>query len=258
MEDRRQLRRRDFWTALVLIAASVFFLLETATIPFFEANAAGVQSGRWYNSAALVPYGIFGALLLLAIALLAIAIRDGGAPDRTTWPAVRAWLTGTPAARMMAVSLIMLAYIFALVPRVDFAIASALVLLALIYGFHDMRARATVIALVAVLVPAAYALLANFPQGRWSAPHDDDWVTLTAFVLLVAAMIVETRRARGRLDPFLRAAPAVAVIVPVFLVIVMAFGFRQNVPNRTGLLFQKIEYHYYVTVRPLLSGRERR
>lgn len=257
MDDRRSLRRQDFWNALILIAASVFFLWETSKIPFFRANAAGVESGQWYNSAALVPYGIFTAILVLSIALLVVAVRQGGAPDRTSWPAVRAWLTSDGGARMVAVALIMLAYIFALVPRVDFSIASALVLLALIYGFHTRRRAPTVIALVAIMVPAAYAFMVNFPQARWNVPHDDDWLTLAAFAILLAAMIVETRIAGQRIDAFLKAAPIIAIIVPLFVVVVMAFGFRQNVPNRTGLVFKQIEYHYFVNVRPFLSGQNR-
>ena len=258
MDDRRPLRRQDFWTALILIAASVFFLWETSKIPFFRANAAGVESGQWYNSAALVPYGIFATILLLSIALLVIAIRQGGAPDTMTWPTIRAWLTGAGSARMVAVALIMLAYIFALVPRVEFSIASALVLLALIYGFHTRRAAPAVIALIAVMVPAVYAIIVNFPQSRWNVPHDDDWLTLIAFAALLPAMIVESRIAKQRLDAFLKAAPVIAIVVPLFLVTVMAFGFRQNVPNRTGLLFKQIEYHYYVNVRPFLSEQNRR
>ena len=52
-----------------------------------------------------------------------------------------------------------------------------------------------------------------------------------------------------------RITPIVSVMAPLILVLAMAFGFRQNVPNRTGLLFSKIEYHYYVTVRPLWRGK---
>ena len=255
MDDRTALRRRDFWTALILIAASLFFLYRTAQIPFFKADAAGVDAGKWYNSAALVPYGIFAAILLLSTALLVVAIRQGGLPRSGTIGAVAGWLTGAAGTRMIAAATIMLAYIFALVPRVDFTIASALVLLALIYGFHCVRGRATAAALLAVLLPAAYALAANFPQSAWNAPHDDDWISLGAFVCLTMFMVVEARAADGRLDPYLRAAPFIAVLVPLFLVLVMAFGFRQNVPNRTGLVFQQIEYHYYVNLRPWLAGR---
>jgi hypothetical protein len=48
-----------------------------------------------------------------------------------------------------------------------------------------------------------------------------------------------------------RATPWIAVLAPLVLICAMAFGFRQNIPNRGGLLFSQIEYHYYVTLRPL-------
>ncbi len=256
VSDKARLRRQDFWTAIALIVASLFFLAKTAQIPFFKADAAGVEAGKWYNSAALVPYGIFVGILVLAIALLVTAIRQGGMPRRGLVADIAAWATGMAGTRVLAAAAIMLAYIFALAPRVDFVICSALVVCALIYGFHETRGRATFIALVSVVVPSSYALIANFPQSSWSVPHDDDWVALAFFILLSIAMMVEVRAARGSIGGYLRVTPAIAVLVPLLLVIAMAFGFRQNVPNRTGLIFKQIEYHYYVTVKPWLAGKD--
>jgi len=255
MHDRAALRRQDFWTALLLAGLSLFFLWKTSEIPFFRANAAGVESGRWYNSAAIVPYAIFATILVLSLGLLVTAIRQGGAP----WlrRAVTADAETGGLARLCAVAAIMLFYIFALVPRVDFTIASALVLQALIYGFHETRARATAIAVAAVAIPALYALAMHFPRSEWNTPHDDDWITLAAFVILALVALVETRLSHGRLDKAIAIAPVLSVLVPFLLVIAMAFGFRQNVPNRTGLLFKQVEYHYYVTVKPWLAGKGR-
>ncbi len=253
MNDKVALRRQDFWTAIVMIAANLFFLYQTTAIPFFKAAAAGVD-GRWYNSAALVPYGIFAALLILSVALLVTAIIEGGAPTGGTMGAAGAWLTSRAGGRLMAAAAMMLFYIFALVPRVDFILCSALVLLAMIGGFHQMRTRATLLALVFVALPSLYALMANFPQDRWNVPHDDDWVTLACLIGLVAALPLEARLAGAPRDGFLRWSPLIAIVVPLVLVIAMAFGFRQNVPNRSGLLFQQIEYHYFVTLRPWIRG----
>lgn len=249
MQDKTKLRRQDFWTALTLIALSLGFIAKTAEIPFIRKGAGGVAAGHWYNSPALVPYGIFGTLLALSVGLLVIAIREGGLPRALPFP--RQFTPETT--RLMAVSVIMLAYIFALVPRVDFILSSALVLLSLIYGFHETRLRATLIATCAVLIPSAYALMMNFPQARWSAPHDDDWLTLALFVGLVPIMLTDCARA-GRVDGFIKVAPVIAFVAPLLLIIAMAFGFRQNVPNRTGLLFAQIEYHFYVTWRPFVRG----
>ena len=56
---------------------------------------------------------------------------------------------------------------------------------------------------------------------------------------------------KGDSDRVTRVTPWIAVGAPLILVCAMAFGFRQNVPNRGGLIFSQIEYHYYVTLRPL-------
>ncbi|MEM6488466.1 MAG: tripartite tricarboxylate transporter TctB family protein [Pseudomonadota bacterium] len=247
-DDKTALRRGDFWTALFLIAAALFFLARTAMLPLFEVSAAGVE-GRWYNSAALVPFLVFGALLALGVALLAIAVREGGWPEDLPRPRIDAG-----SLRILGVSAIVIAYVVALVPRVDFVLASALAMMALVVGFHQERARPMALALVAVLLPALYALVAHFPAAEWQAPHDDDWVTLAAFLALTVLGLAEARLAVGRLDRVLIAAPAMALAIPLFLVCAMAFGFRQNVPNSGGLIFSQIQYHYYVTLRPLWSG----
>ena len=257
-DDRTALRAADFWTALVLIATATFFLWRTSRLPFFKASAAGVDA-EWYNSAALVPYAVFGALLALGLALLWIAVRDGGgtralaaarglavAPGRAgvAWAAV---------AKVGGVALILALYIGALVPRVDFTLSSALAITALTYGFHEGRLRPLALALAAVAAPALYALAVHGPQAEWGA-HDDDWATLLTFAALAAALLVETRAHHGRIPPYALAAPVIGLVVPFLLVCAMAFGFRQNVPARTGLVFAPVEYHYYVTLRPWLRG----
>lgn len=245
-------RRQDFWTSLVLIGVSLFFLWRTSLLPFAGARGGGVGAGNWYMSAGLVPTFIFGALLVLGVTLMVIALRQGGAPRG--FP-VWSWARSAEGGRILAAAIILLAYIFALVPRVDFILASALVILALIHGFHETRPRATLIALAAVMLPAAYALVVNFPSSRWATPHDDDWLVLTAFLLLILASWMDARTARGRIDPYLKIAPIISVLLPLLLICAMAFGFRQNVPNRTGLIFSQIEYHYYVSWRPWVQGQ---
>ncbi|MCR9139293.1 MAG: hypothetical protein NXI27_25060 [Alphaproteobacteria bacterium] len=251
MVDKSVMRARDFWTALVLIAISLFFLYQTSLIPFFQANAAGVQ-GRWYNSAALVPFGIFSGLLILALVLLAIAIFDGGA--RQAFSSIGIGYSPSESARLLCISAILAAYIFGLVPRVDFIICSALVITALIWGFRSGDRTAMATATIIVICAAAYALLMHFPRAEWTKPHDDDIATLVAFVLITILMFVRSRML-GRIDRITRLTPMIAILVPALLVIAMAFGFRQNVPNRQGLLFSKIEYHYYVNIKPLWSNR---
>lgn len=175
--------------------------------------------------------------------LLRIAIKAGGA--QRAFCAIGIGWNRQEAIRIGSIAVIMGVYIFALVPRVDFILASGLVITALIYGFHAGRIGRMLLAAVVVALPGLYALVRHFPQAEWNKPHDDDWVVLAAWVLLSIWMLIHDR------SRIARATPWVAVLTPLILVTAMAFGFRQNVPNRGGLLFSQIEYHYYVTLRPL-------
>lgn len=255
MDEQIQLRRRDFWTAIILMAGSALMLLETRNIPFFDAQAAGVESGKWFNSAAIVPYLIFGLLLAFSVSLLVIAIRDGGAPRHGDLAAFRTTLVSVAAQRFFIICAMLLFYIFCLVPRVDFVLATALVMMALTYGYFEGRLRPAYIGLAFLAVPGLYALVVHFPSEGWAKPHDDDWLTLASFVVLTTVAFVETWKVQHKIPLYLKWAPFVCVLTPLLLVCAMAFGFRQNVPNRTGLVFSQIEYHYYVTFKPLFGSR---
>lgn len=243
LNDIAVLRARDFWAALTLIAVSGFFLWRTSYIPLFGGNRAGVSGASWYNSAAVVPLGVFGALFILAISLLVTAIRAGGA--KTALTAIGIGWNPSEAIRFSSISIIIGFYIVGLVPRVDFILCSGLLITALIYGFHTGNPRRMITSAIAVFIPATYALVMHLPQPEWATPHDDDWITLVVWIILSGVAW------RGPRDAVARAIPIIAIAAPVFLVCTMAFGFRQNVPNRSGLIFSKIEYQYYVNIRPI-------
>ena len=236
-----------------MMVVSLFFLFETSEIPFWDTQSAGVESAEWYNSAALVPYGIFIALFVLALSLLVISIQDGGA--KYALSLLGLGYSHYEAVRLTSISVILFFYIFGLVPRVDFIIASALMITALIWGFHRGERFNMVFCAGLVTAVSLYAMLVHFPRSEWSKPHDDDWVALVAFLGLTLFMFFRDKR-KGNFDRITKITPVISVITPLILVLAMAFGFRQNVPNRTGLVFSKIEYHYYVTLRPLWQGKK--
>ncbi|MEM7318568.1 MAG: tripartite tricarboxylate transporter TctB family protein [Pseudomonadota bacterium] len=244
-DDTMTLRARDFWTSLVLIAVSLFFLWKTSKIPLFGANRAGVSGADWYNSAAIVPLGIFAAMLILSLVLLINAIRSGGAAQ--AFEAAGIGWNQDEALRFSTIGLILLAYIGGLVPRVDFILCSGLLITALIFGYHGGHRNRMVIAATVVVCAGLYAGAAHLPQSQWNA-HDDDWVTLAAWGLLSVIMMWQARH-----EKLTRIVPVIAVLAPLILVCAMAFGFRQNVPARGGLIFKQIEYHYYVTLKPIWS-----
>ncbi|MEL7253234.1 MAG: hypothetical protein AAGL23_03605 [Pseudomonadota bacterium] len=242
-DDTATLRARDFWGALVLLLASVFFLWRTFDIPLWGGNRAGVSGAEWYSSAAIVPLGVFTALLILSVILLILSIRAGGAPLAMTSVGI-GW-NRAEAVRFSSIAVILFFYIAGLVPRVDFILSSGLLITALTFGFYRGLPTRMIVSAGAMAVAGAYAMIRHLPQAEWRA-HDDDWVTVVIWVALTLYALRHAHESR-----VLRAMPIVAVVAPVLLVCAMAFGFRQNVPNRGGLIFAQIEYHYYVTLRPL-------
>ncbi|MEM9330349.1 MAG: hypothetical protein AAGA53_03420 [Pseudomonadota bacterium] len=248
MDEKTILRVRDFWTSIVLMMISVFFLYKTADIPFLNTRVAGVDSADWYNSAALVPYFIFGCMFILSLILMGVAIHAGGA--RLALKKAGIGYSRSELIRTGCVILILFSYIVGLVPRVDFIACSALLITALIWGFHGRSTRIMVLCAIVVFLAALYALVMHFPRAQWAKPHDDDWVAVGAFLALTLTMF-SVEGWKGNLSRIVKITPVIAVLAPLILVLAMAFGFRQNVPNRTGLLFSKLEYHYYVTVRPM-------
>ncbi|MEP2716850.1 hypothetical protein [Pseudophaeobacter sp.] len=241
------LRARDFWASIVLFALSLFFLWRTSFIPLWGDNKAGVTGGDWYNSAALVPLGIFSAMLVLSLVLMRIAIKAGGAERALS--AVGIGWDRAEALRFSSIAVILFFYIAGLVPRVDFILCSGLLITALIYGYHGGHPRRMLLSAAIVSLAGAYAMALHLPRSEWRL-HDDDWLTLVLWLGLTLWVLA---RARG--DRVARAIPVIAVTAPLVLVCAMAFGFRQNVPNRGGLIFKSIEYHYYVTLKPLWSQK---
>lgn len=253
MNDKLILRARDFWTSITLIFVSCFFIYKTSDIPFLNTQVAGVDSADWYNSAALVPYAIFVTLLLLSLALLRISIKDGGA--RHALSAVGIGLSEAELMRVACISVILFSYLFGLLPRVDFILASALMITCLIWGFHRENKLVMLLCTGGIATAALYAAINHFPRSQWAKPHDDDWVTLIIFCLLTLLMFAFEKK-QGRISRAFKVTPLVSIFTPLILVSAMAFGFRQNVPNRTGLLFSQIEYHYYVSLKPLFRGNK--
>ncbi|NOD99624.1 hypothetical protein GS610_20645 [Ruegeria sp. HKCCD6228] len=237
------LRTRDFWASIVLITVSLFFLWKTLDIPLWGENRAGVSGSDWYNSAAIVPLFIFGGILVLSFVLLAISVRSGGAQN--AFSALGIGWEKCEAYRASTIGLILLAYVVGLVPRVDFILCSGLLITALTYGYYGGHARRALVACVAVVAAGLFAFAVFPAQADWNE-HGDDWFTLAVWVTLT--LVVLTKAVTERV---LRFVPVVAILAPLILVSAMAFVFRQNVPARGGLIFKQIEYHYYVTLRPL-------
>lgn len=137
MDALSRIRKADFWTSLILFGIAAGMIGSAMTMPLKE-SFAGVQNA-WYVSPALFPLMIAGALLILATVLLCNSIRTGGAQAALAAIRRRAPGDGDATARMLTSIAIIAAYVYGLIPRVDYVIATALFLQVFIAAFYIGR-----------------------------------------------------------------------------------------------------------------------
>lgn len=133
-------RRADFFTSVLLLVLSVAMLAETLTFPM--ADSYGGVSNVWYVSPALFPLLVSGLLIAMAVLLMSRAIRDGGMKRAfEDLPRFGHFLANENLHRFLVLIGIIGGYVYALVPNVDFWIASFALLTVLITPFYIDQAR---------------------------------------------------------------------------------------------------------------------
>lgn len=231
MDDLLRMRRADFWTSLIFFGIAGGMIGSAMTMPLKE-SFAGVQNA-WYVSPALFPLMIAGGLVILATALLCNAIRTGGA--RAALASLGGWAEdGKDATARMCVAIAIIAgYVYGLIPRVDYAIATALFLQVFIAAFYIgrkeiMRLQTRTFLLVAI--PAFLADLFRFyPMPGTLSRHLLDVVVLVVAIglgLLTWRQLASDAVSRRRFSATL----AVSAIVALLTSVSFKFGLLVPLP----------------------------
>lgn len=128
-------RRADFFTSILLLVLSVAMLAETLTFPM--ADSYGGVSNVWYVSPALFPLLVSGLLIVMALMLMVRAIRDGGMAEAIKGlPKTGQFLASENLHRLVVLIGIIAAFVYGLVPNIDFWIAAFAFLTVLITPFY--------------------------------------------------------------------------------------------------------------------------
>lgn len=247
-DQRRRLREKDFWTSLILFGFSTAMLIGGLQMPMSE-SYGGVRNA-WYVSPALLPLIVAGGLILLSAALLANAIRSGGARRTLTKVRLRPNAPTAAQRRAFLAALLIAAYVYALLPRVDFVVATALFLLAFIGGFYPDNgriARPLVIGfLVFALATGVAGILGFRPVRGEAAGLVVDGAGLLLFVILAIAASRQVREGsdQGRV----RTTVIVAIAVPLILGPIFKFALLVPLPTE-GAIIQTMEQGVYL-LRP--------
>lgn len=165
MLPRGPLRQADVAASVAFIAFGVVLIIAGARMPWTSTRTGG--EAQWFLSPGLFPVVIGSLLILFSARVLASAIQEGG--HRNIGTSFLAWLKRLPANRavhrLITITLLMAAYIFLGVGRINFLLASFIFLFVTIAIFwwpeagDRLMRYVLVTAAVSAVVPAVVIYL---------------------------------------------------------------------------------------------------
>jgi len=232
------MRRADLRMGLVLILLAAGMLIGASDFPITD-SYAGVRN-VWYVSPALFPLMIatlilFLALVLISNALIAIGWTEAGAAFKTG-PLV----VTDRSLRFLYIVTVIASYVYISIPRVDFFIASAAVLLPFIGAFWMGGIRPIAVAFALLVISSLILILVAATAGP--GPWLDGMATLVGLVQFYALW-----RVAGN-DPVQRRrlGSTVGIGLGAALVLCVAFKYGLLVPlPYQGVVIDLMDNVYY-------------
>jgi len=134
MMKKKELRRADFITSVLLLLFSVWIIMETLKMPMKD-TFGGVQN-VWYVSPALFPLIISILIMVLGGVLLIHSIKTGGAKYFLDNFSVRYKGLSEKNIRFIGILLALFSFVYLNIPRIDFFISVTLFLTYFISVFY--------------------------------------------------------------------------------------------------------------------------
>ena len=243
--DQGRLRRADLRTGLGLMVFAVAMLGVTLTFPITD-SFGGVRN-VWYVSPALLPLLIGGSILLLAGLLVAKSARELG------WDGVRQTLhPALPDVSPRGLRLLMIlgsicCYVYVLVPRVDFTVATALLLMTFISAFHLDREASVLRNLVAVIAIGCAVAAISAVAGADSHDLAVDGVGLAGLAAIAWVNRAAVRR-KGLPLRYWWQTLIVSLSAPLILALLFRYGLLVPLPHE-GTILTAIDTARYAIFR---------
>ncbi len=218
MMEKEQLRKADIFSGGVIVAFGLWVIGQALQMPMKD-SWGGVQN-VWFVSPALFPLFVGAMIALLGGLLIRTALKQTGAKgfvDAVRWLSgaeLRRFVVTAPVIRFYAVCVLLVAYVYLHIPRVDFFVCSVLFLAAFITMFY-FDDDALLLKLLGFFLcgTALFGAFLAFGGPTLLAPaaaHPNDWFTL---LFLLGYVFYSGRLARG--DAALRKKYRTAMILSV-------------------------------------------
>lgn len=166
MLPRESRRQADVVVSISLIGFGLIVILSASTMPWISTRT-GAKAAQWFLSPGLMPALIGLLLILFSVRIFVTAISEGG--HRSIGSVLRRWLAGLPknrkVHRVMVMILIMGAYIFGGLVRVNFYVATSVFLAIAITTFwwdsgpHNRLTFFAITAIASIVTPLTVGYL---------------------------------------------------------------------------------------------------
>jgi hypothetical protein len=136
--DKTELRKKDFITSIILIAFGIFMVLYTITVIPMKDSWGGVMN-VWFVSPGLFPVCIGILIIIMGIVLCNRAIKDGGAKKFFEDLSHREKDASGKTLRLLGILLVIVAYVYLYIPRIDYFLGTMFCLVVFISFFYFDR-----------------------------------------------------------------------------------------------------------------------
>jgi len=133
--DKVELRKKDFITSIILIAFGIWMLVYTITAVPMKDSFGGVMN-IWYVSPGLFPICLGGLIIIMGIVLCRRAIKDGGAKKFFEDLSHQKKDSSGKTLRFLGILLVIVAYVYLYIPRIDYFLSTMLCLMVFISLFY--------------------------------------------------------------------------------------------------------------------------
>ncbi|HSB05941.1 MAG TPA: tripartite tricarboxylate transporter TctB family protein [Thermodesulfobacteriota bacterium] len=133
--EKTELRKKDFITSIILIAFGIFMVLYAVTVIPMKDSWGGVMN-VWFVSPGLFPVCIGILIIIMGIVLCHRAIKDGGAHKFLEDLSRRQKDSSGKTLRFLGILLVIVAYVYLYIPRIDYFLSTLLCLMVFISFFY--------------------------------------------------------------------------------------------------------------------------
>lgn len=243
---KKELRRADFITSVMLLVFSVWIIMETLKMPMKD-TFGGVQN-VWYVSPALFPLIISIFIMVLGVVLLIHSIKTGGAKYFLDNFSLRYKGLSEKNIRFVGILLALFSFVYLNIPRIDFFISVTLFLTYFISVFYfddeDLLKKLTLFYFTGSII---FIILFVFGISKIINSYYEYFIDILALFFYLSYVIYNWINIKSSNIFKKRFIVSLIVSLVVPLILCPAFRYFLLIPlPKEGLIIQMMHNIYYL------------